>query len=229
MTGVTAMSQHPRVRRTLITALLAPLLVAGAVEGAAVQGTEEPTVQAVWRPIDYQFSYHGFTTRYSCDGLEGRMQTILRAVGAHPETRVSASGCPTNGPSDHAFVRISGGLPVLASDAAKQSARDKTKGELLKRLGVKPGMDQDQFPATQKVIDLSRERVAGLQPGDCELMEQLTREVFPKLGLKVVESDMSCFPHTLPISTPRLKVAVLIKTPVPDVAADKTGATGKTD
>jgi hypothetical protein len=223
MTGEAVMNRHPRIRRTLITALLAPLLVVGALQGA-----ETPTVQAVWKPVDLQFSYHGFTTSYSCDGLEGRMRAILQALGAHPQTRVSATGCPTNGPSDHAFVHISGAFPVLAADAPKPAPADKSRDELLKRLGVKSGVDQDQFPATEQVIDLSRERIAGLQPGDCELMEQLTREVFPKLGIKVIEGDKSCFPNQVPISTPRLKVSALIKAATPDEAANKAGG-GKTN
>jgi hypothetical protein len=223
MTGEAVMSQHPRIRRTLITALLAPLLVAGALQGA-----ETPAVQAVWKPVDLQFSYHGFTTSYSCDGLEWRMQAILKAIGAHPETRVSATGCPTNGPSDHAFIHISGAFPVIAADAPKPASKDKSREELLKRLGVKSGVDQDQFPATEQVIDLSRERTAGLQPGDCELIEQLTRDVFPKLGIKIVEGDKRCFPNQVPISTPRLKVSALIKTPTPDEAAKNAGG-GKTN
>lgn len=205
------MTQHPRIRYTLTTALLAPLLAAGALQGA-----EDSTIAAVWKPVDVQFSYHGFTTSYSCDGLEQRVAQILGVLGAHPNTRVAATGCPTNGPSDHAFVHITGGLPMPAADAKPVASGDKSRAELLQRLGVKPSMDQDQFPATRKVIDLSRERQARLEPGDCELMEQLSREVFPKLGLKVVDGDSRCFPNQLPISTPRMKVSALIKAPAAD-------------
>ena len=212
-------SRH--VRTTSLVCLLAPLLFAATLQAAE---TETPVViPAKWKPVDFQFSYHGFTTSYSCDGLEGRMELILKAVGAHPNTRVTATGCPTNGPSDNAFVHITGGFPVPATSApdAPAAPGDKSRAELLKRLGVKPGIEPEQFPATQKTIDLSRERSAGLQPGDCELMEQLTREVFPKLGLKVVESDSRCFPNQLPISTPRLKVSALIKAPAADEMSKK--------
>lgn len=225
------MSQLPRINSIVIRALLAPLLLTVSAQmlfAPAAQSTEmtpaEVTVPAVWKPVDFQFSYIGFTTAYSCDGLEFRMEQILKAVGAHPDTRVSVTGCPGNGPSDHAFVRITGGLPVPAASATVQSEpapKEKSRAELLKRLGVKPGFDQDQFPASEKVVDLSRERAAGLQAGDCELMEQLSREVFPKLGLKVLEADQRCFPGQLPITTPRLKVSALIKTPSPDDATKK--------
>ena len=216
-----------RVRTTSLACLFAPLLFAATLQAAE---TSTPiVVPATWKPVDLQFSYHGFTTSYSCDGLEGRMEQILKAVGAHPNTRVTATGCPSNGPSDHAFVRITGGfpVPVTSEPPAPAAPGDKSRAELLKRLGVKPGIEPEQFPATQKTVDLSRDRAAGLEPGDCELMEQLTREVFPKLGLKVVESDSRCFPNQLPISTPRLKVSALIKAPAADDVSKQPVGGGK--
>lgn len=218
----------PRIRNTLIAAWLAPLLVAGTTQGAEVkEQAQVAPVPAVWKPVELQFSYLSLTTAYSCDALESRLARILSAVGAHPGTKVSVTGCPTSGPSDHAFVRITGGVPVpVSAETRSAAAKDSSRADLLKRLGVKPGLEMEEFPAVQKTIELSRERSLNLEPGDCELMEHLTRDVFPKIGVKVLDTTARCFPNTLPISTPRLRVSALVKAPLTEPAV-KTDSASK--
>ena len=50
-------------------------------------------VQATWKTQEIRYSYTSFTTAYSCDAMEDRLKIILRALGAHEQTRVSATGC----------------------------------------------------------------------------------------------------------------------------------------
>jgi hypothetical protein len=190
-----------------LTSWLAALLAASALHAA-----ESNTVTAIWKPVDLQFSYQGMTTHYSCDALEWKVEQIVKLLGAHENTRVSATGCPTNGPSRNAFVRIKGGIPVPATPEAKEAVtKDQSRQDLLKRLGIQPNVDQDEFPAVWKTVDLSRERKPGLEAGDCELIEQLGRELLPKLGMKVVQTDANCYPGQVPISVPRFVVKALVK------------------
>jgi hypothetical protein len=98
--------------------------------------------------------------------------------------------------------------PVAQKDASREA--------LLKRLGVKPEFEKAEFPAVRETVELSRTRAVGLEPGDCELMEQLGRDVLPKLGTTVVLTNASCFPGRIPVTTPSYKFDVLVKAPTGD-------------
>lgn len=52
---------------------------AGAEPGAAAGA--EP-VPAVWQRHEVDFTYMGFTSLYSCDGLEDKLERLLKAAGA---------------------------------------------------------------------------------------------------------------------------------------------------
>jgi hypothetical protein len=45
-------------------------------------------------------------------------------------------------------------------------------------------------------------------------VEQIVRQVFPKLGVRVVKSSMTCIPGQLTRMKPRLAVEALVKTSV---------------
>jgi hypothetical protein len=180
------------------------------------------TVQAMWKTQEIQFAYMAFTTSYNCDALETKLENVLRTVGAHEQTRVDVRGCEFNRVSRNSFVRVTAASPVLATPEQKaEVAKDKSREELLKKLGVKSEIDRDEFPAVWKKIDLSRDRTLGLQPGDCELLEHLRDRIFPKLAVKVVQDEVRCTPNHLPLTTPKLEVSALVKAPSPDEESKK--------
>lgn len=168
-------------------------------------------VMSKWQPVNIDFGYLGTTTFYSCNSLEWKLETLLKSIGAHEKTRVTVTGCDSSGPSRHAFVHISGGIPVPANQVAEPTREQLSKQALIKRLGVAPTLDQTEFPATRKTIDLSQGRAAVFEAGDCELMEQLARNVLPKLGTTTVDTGPRCFPGHAPLTTPPFKVNVLTK------------------
>ena len=88
--------------------------------------------------------------------------------------------------------------------------------ELLKRLGTKSDISNDEFPAVWKTVDLSNNRRLDLRPGDCELMEGLRDRVLPKLGIKVTEDRLRCTPNQIGITTPQLTVSALVAAKSPD-------------
>ncbi|MBL8266341.1 hypothetical protein [Steroidobacter sp.] len=200
--------------RGLVIAVASMLPLAGWAADASAP------VQATWKTQEIRYSYTGFTTAYDCDAAEDRIRAILRALGAHQQTRVSAQGCTLNRPSRNFFVTITAATPVPVADAAT-AATPTSRDELLKRLGVQAKQLDETFPAEWKTVRLDKDRKLDLQPGDCELMEGLRDHVLPKLSVKVVADDVQCIPRQLSIQTPELTVSALVPTKTPDAAADK--------
>ena len=72
-----------------------------------------------------------------------------------------------------------------------------------------------EFPAHWKRISLSRGDL-DLEPGDCELIDQLRRKVLPRLAVRAVKDDTQCSPHQLSPGQPKLQVDALVALPKPD-------------
>lgn len=174
-------------------------------------------VQASWKTQEIRYSYTGFTTAYNCDAAEDRIKAILRALGAHEQTRVSAQGCAMNRPSRNFFVTITTATPVTLADA-QQAPANTSRDELLKRLGVASKQLDETFPAEWKTVELSRDRKLNLEPGDCELMQGLRDHVLPKLSVKIVTDRVECVPRQATFVTPELTVSALVPMPTPDAA-----------
>ncbi len=80
----------------VLTALCGLLSSSPAAETAPVSQSE--TVAGTWQHRHVTFSYTGFTSLYTCSGLEGHVRQILLHLGARQDLEVSAVGCP--GPQD---------------------------------------------------------------------------------------------------------------------------------
>lgn len=173
-------------------------------------------IEAIWKPQQIVFPYQGFTTAYDCDALADKVERILRAVGAHQEVTARASGCIINKPSRSITVRLTAATPVEASQMNKLAlAQDPERAKLIERIGGKQAIDADAFAAVWQTVALNRDRPLDLEPGDCELLEQLRDRVLPKLQVKIIENEVHCTPHQLSSVTPRLVVSALIKAPDP--------------
>lgn len=199
----------------------AALLMAAALPvGAAVASETAAPVQSMWQPQEIHYSFMGFTAAYNCDAFETKLETILKSLGAHPATKVRASGCQMNVPSRNFFVTITTATPVPATEEAamaiKSGKATESQQKLFDRLGVKSPVSTDAFPAQWKTVDLARDRKLDLQPGDCELMEGLRDQVLPKMSIKVVSDAVHCMPKHLSIQTPELKVSALVPLPSAD-------------
>jgi hypothetical protein len=175
------------------------------------------SIPAAWKVQEIRYTYVGFTTAYNCDAAEDKIKQILLTLGAHPSTKVRAGGCNLNRPSRNFFVTITTATPAPVSDPAPVPVSgEKTRQELLERLGTKNPIGTEQFPATWKSVDLSRDRRLDLRPGDCELMEGLRDNVLPKLAIKVESDRLQCTPRQVSITTPELKVSALVPLASPD-------------
>jgi hypothetical protein len=182
---------------------------------------EEAAINSKWQVHEINYSYIAFTTAYNCDAAADKLEAILKTLGAHPNTKVRASGCSGSRPARNFFVTVTTAVPVPTAEIKAPTDADKSRDELLKRLGVKSDISTDEFPAAWKTIELSKERRLDIRPGDCELMEGLRDRVLPKLGIKVEQDRISCTPNQVGLQAPQLKVSALVPLKSPDAKASE--------
>jgi hypothetical protein len=206
-------------------------LSSGAAFGAPA-ATSSPAdagaVNAVWVDHDLAFTYMGFTTHYSCGGMEDKVKYVLKQLGARPGYKVTSSGCVNlSGPEIMPRARVRAALPMEATpELLAQLARDRSTRELAAKVGGKPAASADaataQFPAVWRTVTFEGTPISDVQDGDCELMEQLLKQVLKPMGVReVAGSSLSCVPHQVPINAVNLKLQVLSPPEQPAKAVTK--------
>lgn len=204
--------------RLIAIAWTAALLLAGSVAHAQSQ-PDAAVVEAVWKPQRINFAYRGYSTLYSCSGLQDKLEKILTTVGARGGIELRAYSC--DDAQSIARFEIVLTSPVEATtqnveELTSYDARDqlvaRVRGERL------PGAeDLQRFPAVWKTISFARSREMKLAPGDCELVQQLSRNVLPRMSVQIVTDDVHCSAFGN-IGKPQLTVSALVpvKTKVSD-------------
>lgn len=185
---------------------------------AAEQPPPEP-VQAIWKDQEIAFFFQSQTTFYSCGSLEAKLERILNILGATAKVKVRSVDCQSPGrivrmPRVIVTVRA----PVEATpQALAERDKDKSKRELVERVrGEKEDPEAlAPFPAQWKRVSLSRGK-AHLEPGDCELIDELRRKVLPKLSVRLVKDNTHCTPHQVTLGQPQLEIEALVALPKPD-------------
>jgi hypothetical protein len=148
---------------------------------------------AVWSPKELTFAYTGFTTKYTCDGLQAKMRSVLLELGSRPDLQVRGYGCTRlTGPDPFAGVTI--------------------KMNVLQRAD-KPG--GQAVPAHWKMVDLLANRDPLQAAADCELIDQIREKVLPLFATRNVDYSAACAAHMPLVGGTRLKAEVL----VPDESA----------
>lgn len=183
---------------------------------AVVTADGSPTVNAVWVEHELSFTFMGVTSHYSCDGLRDKVRRILQDLGARPGFKVTSRGCiHLTGPDRMPGVRIVAALPREATpEVVGQLASDASRKQLAARATGGPAAEATaQFAARARRVDFRSGPTGYVQDGDCELMEQLRDDLFPRLGVRVVEHDIDCVPHQINPGAVRMTVEVL--EPVP--------------
>jgi hypothetical protein len=184
-------------------------------------------VQAIWKHQEIAFYFQSFTTFYSCTSLESKLERIMRELGVHAKVKVRSADCPSSvARMPRVVMRVVS--PVAATPEALAD-RDKNKSvrELAERVRGKkndhPLDSLEEFPAQWRTVSLTRGRL-DLQPGDCELIDELQKKVLPKLAVRIVRDDVQCTPNQLTMGQPRLEVEALMEVPKPDDAEAKQGS-----
>jgi len=183
---------------SLLTATAAVVALLGApawgADGAGQQGSEAaPKELAVWTPKEVQFTYMGFTTFYSCDGLRDDVRQMLLQLGARKDDlqvyELPCSGAPDR-PNPFPGVKIK--MSVLTPAPSTDSDVSK--------------MVQAQW----KTVKLPYRESGINAAGQCELLEQFKKAVLPLFTARNVDLVATCVPHQLsPLGT-KLQADVLV-------------------
>jgi hypothetical protein len=201
---------------------------AGAAPLPGAAAADASTVNAVWVDHDITFTYSGFTTHYSCDGIGGKVEYVLEQLGARPGYRVTAPGCINSHLEIMPRIRVRAALPKEATpEVMAEIEKNRSKQELAGKAGGKPAAASDaataRFPAPWRVVHFEESPTSDVQDGDCELMEQLLDKVLVPMGVQEVEgSRLTCVPHQIMLGAVDLKVRVLAAPA--DAAAPKADA-----
>jgi hypothetical protein len=160
---------------------------------------EPGDVAAVWVPKEVKFTYVGFTTKYSCDGLQSRVRDILLQLGARDDLQVTEFGClGVNAPETTPGVRI-----------------------VMQVLEPAPAAQGQGVAAHWKTVDVFADRTPVDAALDCELIAQLHRVVLPLFATRQVHYSATCSANQPLTGGTRLKADVLVSDPMPRVAATR--------
>ena len=188
------MQYRPRVPvSALALALCLSLATAARAQAPAAPTDTAPPAWGVWTPKELRFTYMGFTSHYSCDGLRDKVRAILLQLGARPDLTVRPVPCSGLSGRPTEFPGVTVNMHVLAPfDASKANAN------------VTP------VPAQWKTVQISTDLDPLREAGDCELIEQVKSRVLPLFYARHVDYHSSCIPNQLQIGGTQLKAEVLI-------------------
>ncbi len=131
---------------------------------------------ATWQHHHVRFLYLGFTSRYTCSGLDGKVANILRFFGARSDIGVHTVGCP-RGPSSlthSAWIAVD-------FDTLAEAPADAVTG--------------DTVAAQWSARELNPVRPIFMGDGDCELMEALKPILTGNFSWRDLSYKTQCTPH----------------------------------
>lgn len=175
--------------RLAVLAMLAFTLRGYAAEPGstgAASGTSEP---AHWVKKKLNFTYQGFTTHYSCEGLRDAVRGVLLELGARrSDLKVHAVGCTRGLGQPEPAPSVAGNFYVL--EPAPSSAEHPVEAAW-QRVNVRIG---------RSGLDAA---------GQCELVDQVKHKILPLFSTRNVEFKENCVPHQLMLNGSSLSVEVL--------------------
>ncbi len=156
---------------------------------ASVQTVPTPaatnSVPAVWKEQHVSFFYTGRTARYSCDGLRDKMRAMLLDLGARRDLKIVPLGC-----EDYGRARVNSAGPSLDITFSAPALPDPS---------LKP-LHQGDLAATDarfETFTITSDAFRNMGIGDCELVEEITHQILPKLVTRELRHDIACVPCQL--------------------------------
>jgi len=169
------------IRNVMAVAALAGWLLAGTALA------EPEATPGVWQEHQVELAYMGFTSHYSCDGLESKLQLLLRQLGARADAKVSASGCDRGFGTPSRFPRATMKFATLQPADAGNGAAAVT--------APAAAMPATTVAGVWRAVQLAPHRPFSLEDGDCELMEQFRDQVLPLFATRDQQLKLTCVPH----------------------------------
>ena len=153
--------------------------------GSVSRGTEP--AQWVKRKLD--FTYLGFTTHYSCQGLREAVRGVLLELGARrSDLSVHEIGCTRSIGQPEAAPSVRGTFFVLESA---------------------PSSTDHPVEATWQRVDVRVGSSALEAAGQCELVAQVRQKIVPLFSTRDIHFKQSCVPHQLTPAGSSLSLEVL--------------------
>ena len=172
-----------------IPAATLAVLTLGAAASQADSGTAPAAQPSAWQHHQASFTYMGFTAAYSCDGLEGKVASILKFFGAK-NPKVQTSGCPRGPNSISRIVQVKVDFDTL------RAAADDT-----------PQSDIVQARYTPFRLDAQRPFFMG--QGDCELIYSMKPMLVASFSFQNLSYDATCTPYQVTLTDFRVDGQVL--------------------
>jgi hypothetical protein len=173
------------IRSVMAIATLAGCLMAGAARA------EPEAVPGVWQDHKIDLAYLGFTSHYSCDGLQSKLELLLRQLGARSDAKVTAFGCDRGFGTPSRFPRATMKFATLqpadADNGAAAAAAAAAAATATNTAAPVAGV--------WRAVQLSPHRPFNLDDGDCELMEQFRDKVLPLFATRDQRLQLTCVPH----------------------------------
>jgi hypothetical protein len=124
-------------------------------------------VAGEWLQHEYQLTFTGFQSAYSCDWLEEKLRLLLRRSGARTDIHISTHCINPSGPSPGAEARITF-FALAPSEAASAT------------------------PAVWRKVAVRDHYPLAIEGSDCELVEQFRAEVLPLFTTRAIVNRMRC-------------------------------------
>ncbi len=171
-------------------------------QASAGQPGSQSTQAAVWTPREVKFTYMGFTSYYSCDGLRDTIKDMLLQLGARKDDlKVFEEPCSGDPDRPNPFPGVRIKMSVLAPAQSASSPDTRT------------------VPAQWKTVKLPTRKNPIDAAGECELLEQFRKSILPAFTTRNVDLHATCVPHQLePLGT-SLQADVLVPVEQKNAAA----------
>ncbi len=152
---------------------------------------------ARWVQKKISFTYLGFTTHYSCEGLADQVRHVLLELGARKsDMHVHEMGCTARAGEPTPFPAVAGTFYVLEPVPPVQAYSPTGTGDIV-------------FAHWQPV-DVRFDHSALEMSGQCELLEQVKQHILPLFPARNVQFKSLCVPHELFAGGTSLRVEVLM-------------------
>jgi hypothetical protein len=181
-------------RWTSMLIAAAAMLSAGPASATAVHVIDGVPTNAIWRIQEFDLHIRTAQRYHSCSSLHQKISGILAAVGAG--SVVVKLSCSKDQLTNEAFARVAAAAPVDASPENIQAATTfDARQQLTARVRdvrLPTPNDIERFPAEWRKVSLTRVQSLRLGAGDCELLQGMNEQIFPRLSIRVVSKRLTC-------------------------------------
>ena len=166
--------------------LIFALIVAGGI--STNYSAQAEILEAQWEVHQIRFRYTGFSTHYTCDGIESALKRLLLLLGARDDVRVESSCLGNSNVQRFHRLLLAFAMPVPA---------DKTD------------ISREIIPAQWQDVRVTGIMSRHLDAGDCELLEQFQRQVLPHLQVRNLTRKIHCFPYRRAFNNLNIRMSAL--------------------